>query len=86
MGFVAKTALCYIPYVTGYITSVGPGPFCKPIILARTLRHMYAQVYIGTWAIWGTPMQAMVPTVSPSQKIKPTEETNSQLLPAGQGN
>ena len=25
-GYVAKTSLCYIPYVTGYVTGVGHGP------------------------------------------------------------
>ena len=34
-GYVAKTSLCYIPYVTGYVTGVGQGPCYKPIVLAR---------------------------------------------------
>ena len=34
-GYVAKTSLCYIPYVTGYVMGVGQGPWYKPIVLAR---------------------------------------------------
>ena len=37
-GYVAKTFLCYIPYVTGYVTGVGQDPCYKPIVLARA--HM----------------------------------------------
>ena len=37
VGYVAKTSLCYIPYVTGYVTGVGPRPCYKPIVLARAL-------------------------------------------------
>ena len=34
-GHVANTSLCYIPYVTGYVTGVGQRPCYKPIVLAR---------------------------------------------------
>ena len=41
VGYVAKTSLCYIPYVTGYVTDVGPGPCYKPIVLARAHIGIY---------------------------------------------
>ena len=56
-GYVAKTSLCYIPYVTGYVMGVGHGPCYKPIVLARAhvmqvpaeeaYIHIYIHIYIS---------------------------------------
>ena len=44
-GYVAKTSLRYIPYVTGYVTGVGQGPCYKPIVLARAHICVYIELY-----------------------------------------
>ena len=45
-GYVAKTSLCYIPYVTGYVTGVGQGPCYKPIVLARAQIRIVAVIVL----------------------------------------
>ena len=58
-GYVAKTSLCYIPYVTGYVTRVGQGPCYKPIVLARAhirargLRSELSPFKVDKGLIWG---------------------------------
>ena len=80
-GYVAKPSLCYIPYVTGYVTGVGHGPCYKPIVLAR------AQLSIapGPVSLHVTSLSKTCSTVIGTQRHESPEmtslhETRSAIL------
>ena len=53
VGFVAKTAHCYIPYEAAYIKRVGPGPCYKPIVWHAAIWQLSRDPFSGQETFYG---------------------------------